>query len=149
MRTPDEVLTALILEAGKLHELIGEKMSAHDKIDRIADFGRELYSRGRSDCLQEAMDGKRLLPHELKLIARLLETVANDFVRNQNNDFELPGTQRMRNMLVDMALWNDPRLAGRPDLLADAVPDETVTQDFFLMRYLAHRVREAMEEESG
>lgn len=44
--TPDSVLVELIAGANDLHELMGENMSAHTKIDRIADFGREYYVKG-------------------------------------------------------------------------------------------------------
>lgn len=110
----------------------------------------QAYSHGRADCLQEVLDLKKpLLPHELKLIAQLLEEAADESARQPGNEFELPDTKRMREMLIDMVLWNDPRLAGRPDLLAKAIPDKSETEDFFLMRWLAHRVREALVEEEG
>lgn len=42
--SPDRA--GLIASANDLHELMGERMSAHTKIDRIADFGREYYVKG-------------------------------------------------------------------------------------------------------
>lgn len=79
---------------------------------------------------------KPLLPHELKLIARLLDYASAEFCNSDVEDtFELADTKRHRDMKIDIAKWNDWD------------PSTFKTDDRDLMSYMAHRVREVLEEE--
>lgn len=109
------------------------------------------YSRGRSDCLAEIAELKKpLLPHELKLIAQLLDMASDSFGNHICNDFDLPDTQRSRDMLVAMHKWNDKSLTDDSEEIIEVrARKKPYTMDWFLMDYLAHRVREMLAEEES
>lgn len=93
---------------------------------------------------------KPLLPHELKLIAQFLDMASDEFGRHVCNDFDLPNTKRMRDMLIAMEKWNDPDITDESEEVQEIVKrKECFTMDYFVMSYMAHRVREALAEETS
>lgn len=127
----------------------------HDKsegfaTDLILSSLEQAYSHGRADCLQESLYLKKpLLPHELKLITQFLDMCSEEFSRHGCNDMELPDTERTREMLVAMHKWNDKSLTDDSEEIKDVRKESPHTSDFFVMSYMAHRIREALAEEEG
>lgn len=147
-----EPLSAEILEHVRFQHVMVDMIQIKDEFFAETTKHVEILSairKGRSDCLQEILDLKKpLLPHELKLIAQFLDMASDEFGRHGCNDFELPDTTRMRNMLIAMEKWNDPTVTDESEEVQEIVKcKKCFTMDWYVMSYMAHRVREALPEE--
>lgn len=103
------------------------------------------YRKGRSDCLQETLDLKKLLlPQELRLLARLLDYASSVFAQSGypsegSSDFQLENTKRNRKLVKELA----------PNEETPTETDFLTVKDYTLAKHMAHRVREALAEEEG
>ena len=76
---------------------------------------------------------------ELLLAARLLNMASDEF---GNHDFELPDTPDNRAMIARMAVYNDPN-CDEDEKEPHVHDGKILTQDYFLMGYLSHKLKEA------
>lgn len=89
-------------------------------------------------------------PLELSLADSLLRRAGDEFSRHGCNDFELPNSQEVVDLLNAMEQWNvGPGRTPETTHIYDPAKKTLFTMDWYLMGYLRHRLLNEAQHETA
>ncbi len=98
-----------------------------------------------------SMNDINLKPHEIKLIAKLLEMASDKFSNHGCNDFDLVKeagltSEEAHEVNRGFASWNDPNWSNEYDE-EDLLVDHAIAGDDGMMSYMSARVKAQLTED--